>query len=447
MTTLLTNWGTGNALDTADGLLKDVYLPGITDTIFNDTAFTALIQSRTDVIDYVGRRIVTAFRKQRSAGVGSITEGGNFVDSVPTKGQQGSETLAYLNLYFSISGPMIATAKQGMGAFVDVVTDHFETIAISAKNDFERQLMGAQDGKLAKWTDTAITGAASVSYDVTGPAFFDTQYLEPGMSCQFHATLGTEKTAVDGTNAFLIVDSITKGSKKTGGVTRGTVKWTEAATANIASNDFITRKNAYSGSTCLEINGLYNLVSDGAATNVNDFFGSETATNFASIWGLSRATNTYLQSQMSNVSAELDEEVLLDAMIESKYQFQGRPNLLVVSPRALQKYFLNTKDDRRFNTMDALQWTGGYTGLGIQLGTDKLMLTSIPSVPSGSAFMINTNDFAFASASNGYQWLTGGQGVLRQKEGSDAQFATAVNYINFVCFDPHRQVKLYIISE
>ena len=55
--------------------------------------------------------------------------------------------------------------------------------------------------------------------------------------------------------------------------------------------------------------------------------------------------------------------------------------------------------------------------------------------------MINTEDFAFATMTNGYEWLTPGGRILQQKEASDNQFATAVNYMQFVCYDPARQLK------
>jgi len=91
-----------------------------------------------------------------------------------------------------------------------------------------------------------------------------------------------------------------------------------------------------------------------------------------------------------------------------------------------------------------------YTGLGIQLGPKQLMLTALASVPSGYAFMLNTADFAFMRppGMSGFKWLTSEGGrVLRQLEGSDNQFATAVDYLQFVCLDPGKQVKLHSITE
>ncbi|GAG36738.1 unnamed protein product, partial [marine sediment metagenome] len=129
-----------------------------------------------------------------------------------------------------------------------------------------------------------------------------------------------------------------------------------------------------------------------------------------------------------------------------QYQYQASPNLLLVSPRAMLKYFSNVKDDRRFNIMTAMEWVGGYTGLGIQLGNLKLMLTTVGSCPSQKMFIMNTNDFQFATMTNDFEWIADGGQILRNKENSDNMFATAVNYLQFVCNDPGRQMKGYGIT-
>jgi hypothetical protein len=443
-----------------DGLLKDVYLPGLTDTVFNDPTFSALIQRSSNQIDYKGQRIIRAFKTQRAGGVGAFAEGGDFVSSVPQKGKQGYEQIKYLNAYFSLSGPVIKAAQQGEGSFVDIVSDSFDDMMNNAKNDFERQIVGEGTGLVCQWTDSDVTGTGeSTAYDMTGEGFFDTQHVIDGQKYEV-ATLDytsessfIDRSTYDGTNYELTAYSHTKGSKKTGDTTRGTVVWSETVSGGtIAQNDYVLRSKAYlSGNTtsasCLEINGLQNLVSN--ATNMSsntDGKNESTVTRYLNIWNLSRLTYPYLASNVKYVNAELDEEILLDYLMEQKYQYQADPNILVVSPRAMLKYFTNVKDDRRFNTMTALQWVGGYTGLGIQLGDKQLMLTTIGSMPDKKLFLLNTNDFAFAQMTNGYEWLGKGGRILTQKEGSDNQFATAVWYGNFVCNDPEKQFKGYGIT-
>lgn len=441
-----------------DGFLKDVYLPGITNTLFFDDAFTRMIQVRTDMLDGTGRRAVHQFASQRSAGVGAFAEGGTFKTSIPVDGKQGHEWLKYFNLYFSLSGPTVKTVKAGDGSYVDAVTQHMTSIGESAKLDLERQLMGEQNGRLAIHSDSTVTTTANTTaVEVTGDAFFDTQFLEPGMEIEFRAPANgtaTLRENIDGgTVDHTTVYSIDrKGTKKTGSVSRGKVIYSTTISGVLTQNDWITRRGAYttaSASDCLEMHGLRNLITD-ATDHSSDTNGVDesTGTNYTNTWNLALSSYQWLKSYVHYLNAEMEEDNLLEALIELQTTYGGKPNLFVASKRAMLKYFLNIRDYNRFNVINEMDWVGGYKGLGIQLGTDKLMLTSLASVPSNFAFMINTNDFAFISATDGYEWLTNDNGrILTQKEGSDEQFATAVMYRNFVCMDPQAQCKIYGITE
>ena len=123
--------------------------------------------------------------------------------------------------------------------------------------------------------------------------------------------------------------------------------------------------------------------------------------------------------------------------------------MLIVSPRALKKYFMMV-GYQKFTGLGPIEWVGGYTGMGIQLESRKYMLTTLASVPTNMGYLINTADFAFLRppGMSGYKWLTGeGGGVLKQKEGSDNKFASAVDYWQFTCQNPGKQTKIYNIKE
>jgi hypothetical protein len=78
------------------------------------------------------------------------------------------------------------------------------------------------------------------------------------------------------------------------------------------------------------------------------------------------------------------------------------------------------------------------------------MVTGLNSCPTGIGFLINTGDFSFIRPPgwSGYRWLqSSGGGILNQKEASDVRFATAVDYWQFCCNVPDRQIKLYNITE
>lgn len=458
VTTVATTRANMGADTVLDGFLKDVYLPGITNTLYFDDAFSRQIQRTSEIIEADGRRIVRAFETQYGGGEGAFSEGGDFVGSAPAKGKQGTEWLKYFNLYFKLSGPTVETVNEGRGSYVDAVTRHVEDVGKRAKLSFERQCMGEQNARLAIWSDATATTTANVTeVDVTGDAFFDTMFLQPGTEVEFRAPVnGTatlrENITSSTEDSAKIYRVASKGTKKTGAVTRGTVIFDTTIADTVTTLDWICPVNSYtsgSASACLEMNGLRNLVTD-SVDHSSDTNGVDESTgaNYTSTWGLTVTSYDWLASYVKYLNASPDEENLLEAMMEHETVYGGDPNMLIVSKRALQKYFMNVKDDRRFNTMTAMDWVGGYKGLGIQLGTRQLMLTAMNSVPSNFGFMINTNDFKFASATNGYKWRTGkDNGILTGAEGSDNFFATAVDYRQLVCFDPQKQCKIYGITE
>jgi hypothetical protein len=318
--------------------------------------------------------------------------------------------------------------------------------------------MGEQNGRLAQHTHATVTGTGA--FEVTGDGFFDTMFLLPGEQIEYRdpvngtATLRTDIENATTNNWCTIATIGTKGSKKTGAVTRGTYNTTETLDASVAEDDWICLRDSYTsaaGTECMEMNGLRNLITDSvdhtsAGTGGID---ESTGSNYTSTWGLTVTSYDWLASYVHDLGDEtFDEENLLEILTELEATYNADPNMFIVSKRALIKYFTTTSGDRRFNTFDAYQWVGGFTGLGIQLGAKKLMLTAINSCPSNLAFMINTNDFKFASATNGYEWLTNdGGGILSQKESSDNKFATAVDYRQFVCYDPQKQCKIFGITE
>ncbi len=441
-----------------DGLLKKVYLPTLIDTIYNDTSLTAFIKRDASLLPGGGNNIVNFFLTQRAEGVGAISEGGNYVTSVPVTGKQGTENVKYLNSYIELTGPVIKAANSGQKSAINAVTKSFETNILAYKNNFDRMLAGAGDGELATVQSIA---SLPTSFGIQSRGYSAAQYTPVGTRLKiitYNASNVITKV-VDITvddREIGVVDSIVSESLDAGtaeilvnDATSGDPA-DNAGTSDIAVSDVLIRENAYGTITTSttavsdiqEINGLQQLISDG----VNN---SETTTNFTNIWGIDRTTtNSYqLKSLTKNVNAELDEEVLLNIVQDMKFNRQARPNMLLVSPRSELKYFLNSKDDRRFNTMTALNFEGGFTKNAIAMGGDvRLILSSLASIPDDLIYIINTNDFAFAS-NRAPEWVLGdGNQVLVQSHTGDKKFATMVEYVNFVLLNPRHQFKGYNVT-
>jgi hypothetical protein len=133
--------------------------------------------------------------------------------------------------------------------------------------------------------------------------------------------------------------------------------------------------------------------------------------------------------------------------MDMQFSRQGQPDLLLTTPKAENRYFLNKKDDRRFNNVGPMDFVGGRKRMGIQLGDWQLILTSLGACPSGTLFMMDTADFAFCENSPLHWVLGDGNNVLIQSHTGDNKFASAVHYVNFVCFDAYRQAKGHSIAE
>jgi hypothetical protein len=437
------------------GFLKDVFLPGLTDTIFKDKQLLSVFQPVIVEISGEGRRFVVAWDTQAAGGIGSISEGGDFVSNVAIGGVQGYDSMKTDNLYFSLSGPVTRQIHEGEGSYVDPVGKTLQSILEMYQMDVTRKLFGSGNAALAKWQSTSAT----TNMVVTGPAFTDTYWLNKGMNVNIYNPSNGSERAYDTGLYDIAITALNPGNKRTGSASSCTidVSYNTGAT----DEDIICRRNAYNTSgVCLEQNGLCNLVSTGAAEGYTSGFYSSMSEYdcFKYIWPSNSSGRdktsvyTYLASQESNVSGVLTEDALLTAIAENKAQFRGKPNMLICSSRAFIKYFGQNKDDRRFYTMDAMDWVGGVKGLGIQLGQTKLMLSPMDGCPSNYGCMINTADFAIArpqgQSAFGPVWLTGeGGSIIKQKEGSDAKFAAAVHDWQFVCKDPGAQCKLVGITE
>ncbi len=420
------------------GLLKTVYIPLLNNTTFNATPLLSMFGKFGGDITFVGNKIIKAFKHQMAGGFGGIPEGGAFVTNIKMKGFQGEERLRYLNAYMSLTGPAAATVRSGPGAFVDAVPDAMDDTLKKARQQMERIVGGAGNGTVASflapstWNSGATT-AVTVTFQAKSGGYSAAQFLSEGMRVDLCTDeIGTIVTDSGGS----IISAVD--------YENGTATLTPAASITIATGDeiFITVEDAYgdietegdvTANKCLEPNGLTNLVDTTSYTS----------------WGLTRATyphalNSYV---VAAGDAELDEELLMNYMLDLVNLKQSTPNVLVVDPKSRLKFFSNRKDDRRLATA-TIDTTFGFRSASVVIDNYTLLLQSLATLKPGTMFLLNTNAFKFlqAPSTNGFNWIESGGQILRPKEGSDAMFATAVNYMQFVCEDPKGQAKITGLS-
>jgi hypothetical protein len=456
---------------TVDGLLKNVYLDALNNTTFHATPLMEMFGDYGGRIDFEGNQIIKAFKEQGAGGFGGISEGGDFVKGRNQKGFQGNTRIKYLNAFFSLTGPSSRTVKTGKGAYVDSVSSAMDDTLRLAKMQMERIAGGAGDGELTRTPAFATGGviattkyvnAVGVTSDTpvaltasAAAGYTKVQWLQPGLRVSL-ITDGNFDGSLAATTEML-------GAFEIGHVDYAadtfSLKNISGGNITIAADTYVmVLENAY-GSTetdggssgtadtpafnCLELNGLYNIVSDGVdhsgvTGNVN-----ESGDKYAKIWNTTRSTHPHaLKSTVkANVTGtELDEELLIDWVLDLVNIKQSIPNVLVTDPKARLKYFSNRKEDRRFD-MKVMDSMFGFRSIGVVIDQYNLLLQSLSSLTPGTLFMLNTNAFKYAKATDGFNWIEEGGRILRNRETSDNLFGTAVNYCEFVCEDPKGQLK------
>ena len=464
---------------TVDGLLKNVYMPALNDTTFDATPLMQMFGDFGGKFDFTGNYAIKAFKHQGAGGFGGISEGGDFVKGRNQTGFQGNTRIKYLNAFFSLTGPASRTVREGQGAYVDSVSSAMDDTLKLARMQMERIIGGAGDGELTRSAVLTAGGEAAMAQNeylqpdttatsttpgtITGVAgtggYTPVQWLQPGLRVNlvidgnFDGTIPTADFVQDAASARAVFE-VGHVDYEAGTYS---LKLLNASTVDVASeigdDTFIAvLENAYgqieaAGTTtadqCLELNGLYNLVSDGVDHSGVSGNIDESGDKYAKIWGLTRSA--YPHALKSTVKAnvagtELDEELLIDWVLDLVNIKQSIPNVLVTDPKSRLKYFSNRKEDRRFDTtvMDSMF---GFRSIGVVIDQYNLLLQSLSSLTPGTLFMLNTNSFKFAKATDGFQWIEDGGRILRNRENSDALFGTAVNYCEFLCEDPKGQLK------
>lgn len=135
-------------LANADAALKEFYLPAIRNQLNNDTPMLNIVSKKN--VDVEGRRAVLSVKVGRNWGIGARSDGG----TLPTAGnQQYAEERVPLRYNYGVgqvTGPTINQTMSDRGSFIRAVRSETEGVTDDLKRDFNRQLWGTSDGKIAQ---------------------------------------------------------------------------------------------------------------------------------------------------------------------------------------------------------------------------------------------------------------------------------------------------------
>ncbi len=381
-------------LTTAQNALKDAYLVAACNQL-NTKTNPLLAKIKQSSSDVYGKQIIKVAPVGLNGGIGAGSETGELPTAKENNYVQFKTTLKNLYGTIEISDKAIRASSASSCAFIDLLNAEMEGLLTASKFNLGRMLYG--DG----------TGAvATVSSFAGGVATVDSvKNLMEGMVVDVYDAVGDASTNKGLRIAY--VDRVNK-----------TVAFTTTPASMNAGDVFYVQ-----GSKNNEITGL------GA------IFGSS-----ATLYGLNRAANKWLNPYTSSTSQEISDSLLQTAVDFLEENTGSNIDFITCGAgvkRAYQQYLACYR-----RNIDVTNLEGGYKAIsfnGIPVVSDRF-------VADDTLYMLDTSKFTLHQLCD-WEWIEGEGGkILRQKAGYPAYTATLVKYADLICDQPNGQAKFTNIS-
>jgi len=175
-------------LSTAAGILKEVYLPGIVNSVNNPNAFLAEVDRNSLDIetDMQGSKAVFAVQLGVSQAVGARAELGTLPGAQRTLVRQATANLKYLYGVIRLTGPFIESAKTNAQSFERGLRVEVDGIKLSMRLDLNRQVWGDGTGLLANFKVNTSTRVLNLADGA------NMQYFQVGMLIDLKDNAGAD---------------------------------------------------------------------------------------------------------------------------------------------------------------------------------------------------------------------------------------------------------------
>jgi len=361
--------------------------------------------------DVEGKEAQLSLHTGRNTGVGARSESG----TLPTAGQQ-AYTSATIPVKFNygrmqVTGPIIEGMKSDRGSFTRAIDSESRGLVNDLKRDVNRQLHTPSNGVLAK----VVSVASEV---VTFATEAEVRRQEVGQSFDFY----DGDFASDDTGEVVVSRDI---SAKT--VTYTGLSGVDAA-------DWVLRTGVTMGGAAVttkatenthqELNGLENIVTDGAGTAATDGLAHEWLHGIdgdaagVSIW----------TSYESAVSAAPTDSVFETALDEINLASGEDANLIITSHAAARAYAATLKSQKRFS--NTVELKGGFSAITVQSSRGEVPLWAERDCLDGTAFLVNTACLTHWVMSD-WTFMDRDGAVLNRILNTDAYEATLYKYHEF----------------
>jgi hypothetical protein len=375
--------------------LKLYYLEGLRYQM-NDKSSAFLAQLERDTENVEGSKIVMALRYGVVGGIGNRTDDGTLPTPNSRKTKKAEwETKNWFSR-FQLTDKTIKASRSNVGSFARMLETEISDCETDAKRDLSRQSLGDETGIVA--TITSVNGAVATCDNALG-----VQYLAEGMlvdvwdtSGGVYLNQGVEVTAVD-----RIAKTVTLSALGAG-----------------ANGDLIY----VAGNKGMELSGLKAVFEN------------------ASLYGIDRNANKWLNGTKINVAGEIAEMIIQQGIDDAEIEAGGQIGFGIGS-YGVRRSIVNLLQANK-QTVNTMELKGGFTAVsynGVPIVADKF-------IAPGELYFLDLNDWKLYHMGD-FDWLDKDGAMLHRVTDKPAWEATMVRYCDIGCQKPKAQVKLYGITE
>lgn len=377
----------GATLSTLSSILKDYYLPPVTEQLNNEVLLLQRLEKRDQ--ELFGNQAIVPLHTGRSGGIGARPESG----ALPSPGNQAYAKavydLKYLYGRVRVSGPSMAKTASEAGAFLQSLKSELDGIRNDLRKDVSRQVYG--DGTAIIASTAVVSASTTVGLQSDEPLRHGFLYVGMVIDIGTAANPTADSASRTITAVNLAGPSITVDS---------------AITA--AAGDKIFRAGAAGAASAVyEINGgLQAAVSTAANT-----YG-----------GINAATSTYWDNYRNTSGGALS----LDAMMQAfnQQRVAGGNLTAIITSFGLQRAFFNLLQSK-VQYVTPTKLSGGFQSLDFQ----GMPLIADIDAPFGKMYFLDESTLKVFS-NRDWHFLDEDGNVLKWNNGFDEWEAVLARYMN-----------------
>ena len=377
----------GATLTTLSSILKDYYLPPVTEQLNNEVLLLQRLEKRDQ--ELFGNQAIVPLHTGRSGGIGARPESG----ALPTPGAQQYARavfdLKYLYGRVRVSGPSMAKTASEAGAFLQSLKSELDGIRNDLRKDVSRQVYGDGTAIIAS---TAVT-SASTTVTLQSDEPLRHGFLYVGMVIDI------------GTSANPTADSA--GRTITAVSVAGPSITVDAAVTTAAGDKIFRQGAAGASSAVYEITGgLQAAVSTAANT-----YG-----------GINASTSTYWDNYRNTTGGALALDTMMQAY--NQQRVAGGNLTAIITSFGLQRAFFNLLQSK-VQYVTPTKLSGGFQSLDFQ----GMPLIADIDAPFGKMYFLDESTLKVFS-NRDWHFLDEDGNVLKWNNGFDEWEAVLARYMN-----------------